>query len=408
MLGAALVAATVLVAVRSPRRAWIWHLCLISGLALSAAGGIFLELLPEIRGNFGLLHLDKSLHSFRWEEFLEFLGIWLALVAMLGQYSDAAPTPQPRVRRLVLAIPLLWILLLLLNSLFPRLELRYIAKPASVAFESGIQLRGYRMEKQEGAFVLRLYASATQRDYLGLGYSVHLVDQVSGDSIASRNEYASRQESVWLFGPDYAPVYRQSTTVMIPPQSPSNRALWVVMSLWRGADDIFVPQKVISSDHQMLNDTQVVLSELVLPENSAASAIVPLAEFDNGFKLAIVNMPDRAQAGEIMSISFDWRSDAGGTEDYVQFLHLGHEDSGEWWAYDQQPLGPRLPTRLWYSGLADCETWEVPLPPDLAPGRYSVLTGLYRLRDKGRLPVVDADGTSFVDARVPLGILTIE
>ena len=98
-LGALVVVATVLVAVRSPRRAWIWHLCLLTGLAMSAAGGILLELLPTIRGNFGLLYFDKSLQSFHWEEFLEFLGIWLVLVAILGQFSDVAPTPPPRVQR---------------------------------------------------------------------------------------------------------------------------------------------------------------------------------------------------------------------------------------------------------------------------------------------------------------------
>ena len=74
--------------------------------------------------------------------------------------------------------------------------------------------------------------------------------------------------------------------------------------------------------------------------------------------------------------------------------------------YDQQPLGPRLPTRLWYSGLADSETWRVPLPADVAPGRYAVYTGLYRANDKERLPAVGADGALFPDARIPLANLT--
>ena len=119
-------------------------------------------------------------------------------------------------------------------------------------------------------------------------------------------------------------------------------------------------------------------------------------------------MPERAQAGETLAIPFAWRTDKDGREDFVQFLHLGHEASGAWWVHDQQPLGPRLPTRVWYSGLGDSETWEVPLPADLAAGRYTVFTGLYRAGDQVRLPATDAEGTSFVDARVPLGVLTIE
>ena len=91
-----------------------------------------------------------------------------------------------------------------------------------------------------------------------------------------------------------------------------------------------------------------------------------------------------------------------------QFLHLGHEDSGEWFVYDQAPLGQRLPTRLWYTGLADSETWRVPLPADLAAGRYAVFTGLYRSSDLERVPARDAEGTPWLDNRVVLGSLIIE
>ena len=90
------------------------------------------------------------------------------------------------------------------------------------------------------------------------------------------------------------------------------------------------------------------------------------------------------------------------------FYILVTKRSGEWWIYDQEPLGARLPTRLWYGGLADSEIWEVTLPADLAPGRYNVFTGLYRVSDRERLPVSDAQGTPFVDNRAPLGALIIE
>ena len=109
-----------------------------------------------------------------------------------------------------------------------------------------------------------------------------------------------------------------------------------------------------------------------------------------------------------LQIPFAWRTDKDAHEDYVQFLHFVHKESGVQWGHDQQPLGPRLPTRLWYSGLADTEVWQVPLPADLAPGRYEVFTGLYRATDMERLPASDADGTSFIDARVALGALTID
>ena len=110
----------------------------------------------------------------------------------------------------------------------------------------------------------------------------------------------------------------------------------------------------------------------------------------------------------MLNLQFDWRSDENGLEDYVQFLHFVREASGAWWGFDQQPLGPRLPTRLWYPGLAGSETWLVPLQADLAPGSYAVYTGLYRLRDLERIPVTDADAVPWPENRVALGTLVIE
>ena len=405
--GAVLVIATTAVAAYSPRRTWIWHLCLLAGLAMSAVGAILVELLPTPCGSLGFLRLEGCLRLSFTEESLEFLGIWLTLVAVLGQFSDAAPTPPPRVQRLLYTLPALWILLVFLNSLIPRLELRLLAQPATVKFESGVHLRGYRIDNRPGASLYGFYVSARRWKYRGLGYSVHLVDQASGDSVASRNEWADPQSGFWLLAPTDSPVFRHWMEVDIPPQTQVNRALWVVLTLWREQEGEFQRQAVVASDLQLLNDTQVVLGELVLPAMPAASPTVQVAVFDNGFTLEAVDMPEHARPGETLTIPFRWRSDADGSEDYVQFLHFVHQESGALWNHDQQPLGPRLPSRLWYSGLADTETWQVPLPADLAPGRYSVFTGLYRPSDLQRVPTTDADGTPWLDARIPLGVLTI-
>ena len=201
---------------------------------MSAAGGILLELLPPVCGDLGLLSFDKCLNSFHWEEILEFLGIWLALVAVLGQFSDAAPTAYPRVRLVLYAMPAIWIFLLFLNSLVPRLELRLFAQPANVKFESGLHLRGHRIDSGARASVVRLYVSARRWKYLGLGYSIHLVDQVSGDSVASHDEWADRQSGFWLLAPDDSPVFRHYMEFKIPRRmTTANRALWLVLTLWR-------------------------------------------------------------------------------------------------------------------------------------------------------------------------------
>ena len=408
ILGAGLVAATLLVALRSPRRERIWHICLLAGLAMSVVGAMLFNALPTTCGNLGFLQIDGCLQFFFPEESLEFLGIWLTLVAILGMFSETVPRPQPLVRRFLFALPVLWILLLFLNSLLPRLELLLLAQPVSIEYETDVSLHGYRIDSGEEVALLRLYASAKQEDYMGLGFSIHLVDQVTGESVAGRDDWADRQHGFWFFGPRHTPLYRQWLELAIPPQAPANRALWVVLTLWRKERGAFESLAVLNSDQQMLNDKQVVLGELVVPAVSAVTSSVPLANFDNGFALDAVDLPERARPGETLTIPVFWRSEMPGQEDHVQFLHFGHAESGEWWIYDQHPLGPRLPTRLWYQGLADSEVWQVPLPADLAPGRYTIFTGLYRTRDSERVPVSDADGTPWLDARVPLGVLFVE
>ena len=354
------------------------------------------------------LRIDGCLQFFVQEEALELVGIWLVLLAVLGHFTHAVPAPKVFARRLLYAWPALWILLLIVNSLLPRLELRLVAEPTAVRFESGVVLHGYHVTTGEEAYLLRLYASSRQGDYLGLGYSVHLIDQLAGESVAWRDEWADHQHSIWLLGPNYAPIYRQWLEVKFPPQVPTNRALQVVLALWRKQGGDYRRQDIFQSDLQLVSDSQFILSELVIPAESTIAAADSVAVFDNGFTLDAVTLPETARAGETLSIAFGWRSAVQGSEDHVQFLHFVHVESGQWWGYDQQPLGARLPTRLWYSGLEDREAWQVRLPADLAPGRYEVFTGLYRTRDQERVSVKDADGVPWLDNRVSLGRFIVE
>ncbi len=354
-LGAAVVLATLAVAARSTQRARVWHVCLLFGLAISVSGAMVFNALPIACDTLGPLSFDGCLEFYIQEETLELLGIWLTLVAMLGHFSSEAPTPRPRVRGLLYMLPALSVVLLLLYSLSPHLEARLLAQQAQIQFETGFTIQGYRIDNGGGTSRVRIYASAKQRDYLGLGFSIHLVDQVNGDSVAGLDEWADRQHGFWFFGPDYAPVFGQWMVVQIPSDAPTNRALRIVLTLWRKQRGEFMRQVILSSDHRLLDDTQVVLGELVLQAKSAESSMVPLAAFDNGFTLGAVDLPEYGRAGEIMTIPFTWRSEIAGGEDHIQFLHVGHAESGEWWIYDQHPLGRRLPTRLWFSGLNDSE-----------------------------------------------------
>ena len=144
-LGVVVAVTTAVVAVRSPRRSWKWHGCLLAGLAMSAVGAMTLEVQLLICDRWGFFRFAGCLPVYNFEESLEFLGIWLALVAVLGQFSDVAPTPKRYMRSALCAFPVLWILLLMHKPISASLELWVSAQPAPVEFESGVRLDVYHM-----------------------------------------------------------------------------------------------------------------------------------------------------------------------------------------------------------------------------------------------------------------------
>jgi hypothetical protein len=418
--GGGIVAFAVVMMARSDRRERIWYGWLAAGPTVMALGAIAVDTIQH--PSYGLLYtlcedlgfdFLGSCKIYALEESLEFLGAWLTLIAVLGLFSASAPTPRPRVRRALYAWPALWILALLHYPVFLLLEAPLSAQGASVIFDSGgpktdIELHGYNVEETEGTVAVQLYTYARYHAHFLLGYSVHLVDQVNGESIASSDKNWERWVGPRL-GPGYRHAHRERLVLQIPPEAPPNRALWLVLTLWSERDGEYEKKAIVSSDHRLLSDTQAILMELVIPAKSAfPSASTRMTAFEEGLSLEAVELPNTVQAGDTLHIPFAWRAEADGGEEYIQFLHFVHEESGKQWGYDQQPLGARLPTRLWYAGLADSETWEVSVPADLGLGRYAVFTGLYGSSDQGRVPVSDADGRLLADARVPLGTIVID
>ncbi len=409
-LGAAMAGASAFMALRTVASERIWQFCFLAGLAMSALGAVLFEELDRLCGDRGLFQISGCLYLYSIEEMLEFLGIWLVLVSMGGQFSAAMPKPGRVLRIGIALLPALWIGIVLLASLMPRIEWLLLAQPADVAFESQVALKGYRTEIDADSAHIWIYASAPARqwNYGKLGFSVHVVDLASGESLVGRDKHVTRTRDFWIFDAAHVPINRETMKVPLPDSVPANRALALAFSFWREAEGDFPLLAIASSELRMLGDRQAVLGEFALRAMAPPAISQPIAQFAGGFTLQAVDMPRSARAGEMLDITFAWRSDTDIAEDITQFLHLVHAESGLQWGHDQAPLGTRLPTRLWYSGMADSETWTARLPADLASGRYNVYTGLYWSNDLGRLTATDADGAAWQDDRVPLGSIVIE
>ncbi|MCY3832017.1 MAG: hypothetical protein OXG85_03300 [Chloroflexi bacterium] len=419
-VGIGIVLFAIIMALRADRRERAWHGWLAAGPTVMAMGAIAVDsiqhpgfgLSPDLCADLGLDFLGRcQIHAL--EETLEFLGAWFTLVAVLGLLTATRLRPRAALRRALYAWPLLWLLLILHYPVFLLLEVPLTAQRASVLFDNGgpkqdVELHGYRVEKTQGAVAVQFYSYARYHANFTLGYSVHLVDQLTGQSIAS----SDKNWAPWVgprLGPGYRHAHRERLVLRIPPDAPKNRALWLVATLWSERDGAYEKKAIVSSDHRLLSETQVILSEMVLPAESTAPIETNLlALFDKGFSLEVLALPAAIRAGDTLRVAFGWRAEADSSDELIQFLHFVSEDSGAQWGHDQQPLGARLPTRLWYAGMADREVWEIPVSADLAPGPYAVYTGLYRSTNHVRLAVTGADRKPFADARVPLGKLLVE
>ena len=409
VLGAVVVGLTAAVILVSCSSARIWHLQLLAGLGLSALGGLVVEQIETglICEHLGALNIDDCSWRYYVEEPLEFLGVWLILAAVLGHFSANVRMPGWRSHLVSFVLTGVCLGLLILVSPARQIHLPGWARPAAIHLESGAFVAGYRVAPDELRYSIVLNFPI-RFDTDGLGFSVHLIDQVSGESIAGANKHVSRKNQLSGYKRVYRPLYRQDVEIQVSAGAPTNRAMWIVLTIWREQDGAYPRERIISSDLPLLADSQVILGELALPAAEAGGSPFDFARFGNGFSLDRVDLPARVPAGERLPITFAWRAQEQASEDYAQFLHLGHEVTGEWWVHDQLPLGARLPTRLWYAGLADSETWLVPLPADLEPGRYAVYTGLYRLSDGERVAVSDAEGKPWLDNRAWLGSIVIE
>ncbi len=380
---------------------------LLGGLGVWGLGALFVD-------NIRLNNSARVIVSL--EETLETLGILVALAGVAGYMTRIVPQTLFR-RRMFLKNVFLTSVLIFGFSVWEDREyvgIRFLGihfgrKITVDVDDGGLALRGWSSSALSAGTSpgVRLWLRTTRLLNDDFGFTVQLLDQEGKAVVAETNRRSDRKEDKWQ--PGIRHFYIQNILLALPEDIPTNRALWLVLSFWKIEGDGFGLLPVGFSDHPLLGETHVILDEVVFPETVASASLAEApGRFANGFVLQAASIPERAQAGEALEVTFRWGTDSAGSEDWMQFLHFEHDESGSFWNEDQIPLGLRLPTRLWYAGLQASEAWRFTLPADLQPGRYSIYSGLYRLSDLQRLSVTLADGAQPADARIPLGTVLIE
>jgi hypothetical protein len=162
-----------------------------------------------------------------------------------------------------------------------------------------------------------------------------------------------------------------------------------------------------------LSDLEPAFDALATPAQfaKALEPAIPLdLQFGQMARLTGFGMhlpPGRAAArqlapGEAVSLRLYWLSLTGTQRVYRAFVHLGENPV---WAQQDDDPACRLPTPLWRAGQTTIGQFRIVVPPQLPPGHYPLVVGLYAAEDGQRLPVQTAGGQPLGDSCV---LVTLE
>ncbi len=145
--------------------------------------------------------------------------------------------------------------------------------------------------------------------------------------------------------------------------------------------------------------TSFVLASLPLSMPEAGMPQHPQAvHFENGITLlgydldgARPGTPPAITPGAPLTVTLHWQTDRYLDLDYTVFLHLASGDDPVAQA-DSQPQGGTYPTSAWNPREHVTDSRVLTIPKDLAPGSFSLLTGLYYLPTGRRVLVTPDEG----------------
>ena len=117
------------------------------------------------------------------------------------------------------------------------------------------------------------------------------------------------------------------------------------------------------------------------------------ASFGATIQLTGATVPAQAQRGSPLPFTLFWQATAPVAGDYNSFVHLLDGAGNKVAQLDWTPHDAisQLPTANWPVLWPVQDTQSLALPPDLAPGTYTLIVGLYDWQSGDRLPVTGPD-----------------
>lgn len=386
--------------------AWV---VIVGGMGTSAIGGIGLEKFVA-KACFQLIQPYSNCVALPLlEEILETLGYGTAVVGMLLFAEQAFVRKRwDRLKWIVAGGFITWIVITQLSYwLQPALENRFIATPVYANFaDSQMILTGYRINREYVSpgddFTISLYwrvDNAPSRQY---GYTVNLVNPVTGNSILLENtKIIDPTTNGWFVGT----IHRSSLTLTIPDdiETPINPN--VIITLWREHGDSSLVINPEESDRTLFGAGSPIIAQLPVISAHPTQAANSQFSFANGARLINynVNREDR----ENVILTFQWSTTQAIPNDLSQMLHFVHENGEDRFIFDQPPFQGLFPTSVWVPGMNETATWHITLPTDAKPGTYTIYIGLYDANGV-RVDVTDSTGVPVPESAIPIGEIHLD
>jgi len=235
-----------------------------------------------------------------------------------------------------------------------------------------------------GELNLNLYWQAVNPLAEGLQVSMQIADEIPVVLPLSRFD-----SGLWQPGTIIQEKYR----LQIPPNMSAGDVSLSVKPLF--ADD-----SEMDGPKHALGDVEIQVTDrlFTLPKDIA----IPLyAVFEPGIILRGAETGDvTITPGDALNLVLIWQTEVQTEEPVTAFVHLV-DDQGDIMAQlDHWPGG--LPSNIWAQEQVIVDEYELELAPDIEPGTYQIVVGLYTADNGQRLPVSDADGRPYPDESVLL------
>jgi hypothetical protein len=128
----------------------------------------------------------------------------------------------------------------------------------------------------------------------------------------------------------------------------------------------------------------------LFPDTPQIALACPLSDPTSGDAIALqgYSLPPGvtsggARPGGTLRVQLTWQAERQPTRNYATYVHLLNEQGESAAGQDNPATGAAIPTTAWTPTQSITDTASLPLPPDLAPGTYRLVAGMYAAGAEG-------------------------